>query len=129
MALNRCIYRAYTKTMTDDFGDIGAILAAAPGFDRDDGNAPRVRARHDVNPGECEQAFLGEPFIVSADAKHSDRERRWRALGRTYANRYLFLVCTMRGTRIRVMQARRMNRKERRSSADAQARTQTHSDV
>jgi len=129
MALERCIYRAYTKTVTDDLGDIGAILAAATGFDWDDGNAPKVRARHDVDPGECEQAFLREPFIVSADPKHSDSERRWRALGRTYAARYLFLVFTMRGTRIRVTQARTMNRKERRSYADAQARTQTDSDL
>lgn len=88
-----------------------------------------MRARHDVGSGECEQAFLREPFIVSADAKHSDTERRWRALGRTYADRYLFLVFAMRGTRIRVMQARNMNRKERRSYADAQARTQTDSDL
>jgi uncharacterized DUF497 family protein len=115
--------------VTDDVGDIGAVLAAATGFDWDDGNAPKVRARHDVDPGECEQAFLREPFIVSADAKHSDTERRWRALGRTYADRFLFLVFTMRGTRIRVMQARNMNRKERRSYADAEARTQTDSDL
>jgi len=48
------MYRACTKTVTDDFGDTGAILAAATGFDWDDGNAPTVRARHDVDPGECE---------------------------------------------------------------------------
>jgi len=40
--------------VTDDFGDIGAILATDTCFDRDDGNAPTVCARHDVDPGECE---------------------------------------------------------------------------
>lgn len=115
--------------MIDDLGDIGAVLATATGFEWDDGNAPKVRERHDVDPGECEQAFLREPFIVSADGKHSARERRWRALGRTYADRYLYLVFTMRGTRIRVVQARNMNRKERRSYAEAQTRAETHSDV
>ena len=116
-------------TVTDDVGDISAVFATATGFNWDDGNAPKVRARHDVNPGECEQAFLSKPFVVSADANHSKTERQWRALGRTYADRYLLLAFTMRGTLIRVMQARNMHRTERRSYADAQARTQTDSDL
>ena len=86
MALHRCKYRAYTLTVTDDVVDISAVLATATGFNWDDGNAPKVRARHDVNPGECEQAFLSKPFVVSADANHSKTERQWRALGRTYAD-------------------------------------------
>ncbi len=115
--------------MTDDKAEIGAALAGATGFDWDHGNAPKVRTRHEMDPGECEQAFLREPFIVSADAKHSDSERRWRALGRTYADRYLYVVFILRGSLIRVVQARNMNRKERRSYADAQARTETDSEL
>jgi len=122
------IYRVYTLRVTDDMGEIGAALAAATGFDWDDGNAPKWRTRYDVHPGECEQAFLREPFIFSADAKHSHTERRWCALGRTYADRYLYLVFTLRGSLMRVVQARNMNRKERRSYANAQARTETDSD-
>lgn len=127
------VYTGYILCLvSDELGnpdDIGAIPAVATGFNWDDGNAPKVRTRHDVDPGECEQAFLIEPFIVSADAKHSDAERRWRALGRTSADRHLYLVFTMRGTLIRVVQARNMNRKERRTYADAKARIETDSDL
>lgn len=108
--------------MTDT---IDALLASATGFEWDAGNAPKVRARHHVEPGECEQAFFVEPFIVTSDAKHSQREARWYAFGRTFASRYLYLVFTMRGTLIRVLSARPMNRKERRAYAQAQARTET----
>ncbi len=101
---------------------IDALLASATGFDWDAGNAPKVQARHQVDPGECEQAFFVDPFIVAADATHSQREARWYALGRTFANRYLYLVFTMRGSLIRVISARPMNRKERRVYVQTQAR-------
>jgi uncharacterized DUF497 family protein len=101
---------------------IEALLDSATGFDWDAGNAPKVQARHQVEPGECEQAFFVEPFIVAADAPHAQQEARWYALGRTFADRYLFLVFTMRGSLIRVVSARPMNRKERRVYVQAQTR-------
>ncbi len=112
--------------MTDD---IYARLAECDGFDWDDGNAPKVRARHDVQPGECEQAFFGKPLLVSVDLKHSHSEARWRALGITLGGRALYLVFTLRGPRIRVLAARNMNRKERQAYEQAQARAEDDSDV
>jgi hypothetical protein len=56
--------------------------------------------------------------------KHSGAERRWRALGQTLADRRLYLVLTLRGTLIRVIAARDMNRKERDDYGQVQARTQ-----
>ena len=105
--------------------DGSSLLAEATGFDWDDGNAPKVVDRHDVEPGECEQAFFREPFVVSHDPGHSTLERRWRALGQTAAGRRLLLVLTMRGTLIRVLAAREMNRKERRHYAEISARTES----
>lgn len=105
--------------------DIYARLAAATGFDWDDGNAPKVRARHEVEPGECEQAFFAHPFVVVADPAHSLVEPRWRALGRTLASRQIYVVFTLRGALIRVIGARDMNRKERRTYAQAQASLET----
>ncbi len=96
-------------------------LTAATGFEWDAGNRPKVRARHKVDPGECEQAFFHEPFLVSYDAAHSSEEARWRALGRTAAARPLFVVFTMRGPLIRVFAARPMTRKERVIYAHAEA--------
>ena len=115
--------------MSDDVYD---LLARATGFDWDDGNAPKVVSRHDVDPGECEQAFFVEHFAVKFDAKHAIRELRWRALGRTLAGRRLYLVFTFRGTGgtlIRVIQARDMNRKERHEYEQIQARAEKDSDI
>ena len=52
--------------------------------------------------------------MVAADAKHSQHEDRYYALGWTSAGRRLFVVFTMRGTLVRVISARDMSRKERR---------------
>lgn len=93
--------------------DVAAALARATGFEWDEGNAPNVTGRHGAEPGECEQAFFQEPFIVSYDAAHSSRENRWRALGQTVAGRRLLIVFTVRGALIRVLAARDLNRKER----------------
>ena len=112
--------------MTDD---IYALLAQCDGFDWDDGNAPKVRARHLVEPGECEQVFFGMPLLVSADLTHSRTEVRWRALGITLGGRALYLVFTLRGSKIRVCAARNMNRKERRDYEQAQSRAEEDSNV
>ena len=105
-------------------------LARCDGFDWDDGNAPKVRLRHAVEPGECEQACFSEPFVVLADPKHSEREQRWRALGTTLGGRKLYLVLTIRReVFIRVIAARDMNRKERLLYDQAKARTQEDPDV
>lgn len=122
-------YPAYTFPVGDD---IYHLLARATGFDWDNGNAPKVVSRHDVDPGECEQAFFVEPFAVTFDAKHALDELRWRALGPTLAGRRLYLVFTFRGTGgtlIRVVQARDMNRKERLEYEQIQARVEEDSDV
>lgn len=113
--------------MVDD--DIYRRLGECDGFAWDAGNAPKVRTRHDVQPGECEQAFFGEPLLVSADVKHSQDEERWRALGRTLGGRRLHLVFTIRSTYIRVLAARDMNRKERRNYEQAKAHAKEDSDL
>jgi uncharacterized DUF497 family protein len=109
--------------------DVGQLLARATGFEWDDGNAPKLATRHRVEPGECEQAFFIEPFLVVVDEAHSMAEPRWRALGRTTADRHLHIVFTVRGNRIRVVHARDMNRKERTAYGKAQGSIETDSDV
>jgi uncharacterized DUF497 family protein len=53
--------------------------------------------RHKVEPGECEQAFFQESFLVAFDEKHSGTEPRGQAFGQTLADRRLLLVFTVRG--------------------------------
>jgi uncharacterized DUF497 family protein len=102
--------------------DIDAVLAACEGFQWDEGNARKLRERHGVEPAECEQLFMQVPLLISADAEHSQIEERWRVLGETADQQPLFLVFTIRSKLIRVLQARPMNRKERRIHAEAKAR-------
>jgi len=84
------------------------------GFDWDAGNA-RKSEKHGITQAEGEQVFLNEPFFITPDEKHSESERRYRALGETANGRRLMVIFTLRqsGTLIRVISARNMNAKER----------------
>jgi len=101
--------------------DIRDRLARCTGFDWDEGNAPKLPARHGVAVAECEQVFFNEPLLVVEDAVHSVVEPRWAAWGRTAEGRALAVVFTLRGERIRPLSARDMNRKERNRYAKAEA--------
>ena len=86
------------------------------GFDCDDGNRRKNADKHDVSQAEAESIFFNDPLIVVEDAKHSEAERRFNALGKTTQNRWLHVTFTLRqnATMIRVISARDMHRKERR---------------
>ena len=99
--------------------DIFDRLAQCTWFEWDAGNAPKVVARHQVTPGECEQVFFHEPLLIAPDPRHSKVEERWAAWGQTAEGRTLAIVFTRRGDRIRPLSARDMNRKERQRYAEA----------
>ena len=83
-------------------------------FEWDQGNKTKNWLKHKVLWTECENVFLNDPLFISPDLKHSDKEKRYYALGHTNNNRLLFLSFTIRKERIRVVSAREMSRKERR---------------
>jgi len=83
------------------------------GFEWDEHNAGKIFQKHGVLPLESEQLFFNRPLMVADDEKHSQKERRFYALGRTDSGRMLFVVFTVRGINIRVISARDMSRKER----------------
>ena len=89
-------------------------LAEITGFERDSGNE-RKNDKHGVGQFEAEEVFFNQPLLVLEDAKHSDAEPRFHALGVTHAGRPLHITFTLRlgGTRIRIISARDMHRKER----------------
>ena len=82
------------------------------GFDWDDENTQKNWDRHQVTPEEAEDVFFNEPLVVRGDLRHSQREKRYYALGWTSGGRYLFVSFTIRRQLIRVISAREMNRKE-----------------
>ena len=96
------------------------------GFEWDDGNERKSKERHGVSQGEAEQVFFSAPLLVLEDVKHSQRESRFHALGKTEAGRLLHVTFTARaqGKKIRVISARDMNVKERKIYEE---KPQTHS--
>jgi uncharacterized DUF497 family protein len=94
-------------------------LPNATGFEWDEWNATKIWEKHSVSQAECEQVFFNEPLVVTEDIQHSEEEQRFYVLGTTEKARLLFLVFTLRDDRIRVITARNMNRKERRTYRDA----------
>ena len=92
----------------DDFSCIA-------GFDWDQGNERKSVDKHCVSRDEAEQVFFNQPLVVE-DKVHSVTEARYHALGVTDDQRRLHITFTLRGgsTKIRVISARDMHKKERR---------------
>ncbi len=90
-------------------------LSPITGFDWDDGNSLKSVDKHSVSQVEAEQVFADIRLLLADDVKHSQDEVRYHALGRTLENRLLHVTFTLRAnrTRVRVISARDMNRKER----------------
>jgi hypothetical protein len=89
-------------------------LAKITSFDWGEGNA-RKNEKHGVSMAETEQVFFNTPLLVLEDIKHSRKELRFHALGKTDKVRLLHITFTLRGAgeKIRVISARDMHRKER----------------
>jgi uncharacterized DUF497 family protein len=90
-------------------------LTQISGFDWDEGNSRKSLEKHNVGQSEAEQLFFNQPLLLLDDIAHSQKEARYHALGRTDDGRQLHVTFTLRakGTLIRVISARDMNRKER----------------
>ena len=91
--------------------DIGKLLDCI-GFQWDKDNIEKNWLKHKVSPVECEQVFFNKALFAE-DEKHSQREKRYYALGRTDERRLLFVAFTIRRSLIRVISARNMSKKER----------------
>jgi uncharacterized DUF497 family protein len=86
----------------------------ANGFDWDKGNGAKCE-KHGLSTSVIESLFT-RPLAILPDTAHSQRERRFRAIGRTDKGRDVFLVFTLRrkGEQllIRPISARYMHKKE-----------------
>ena len=89
-------------------------LLEANGFDWDKGNRAKCE-KHGLSTSVIESLFT-RPLAILPDAAHSQRERRFRAIGRTDKGRGVFIVFTLRRKReellIRPISARYMHKKE-----------------
>jgi uncharacterized DUF497 family protein len=90
-------------------------LSLVRGFDWDDGNRLKSANKHSVSMAEAEQVFADSGLLLAEDVKHSQAEARYHAMGRTADGWPLHATFALRGngTRVRVISARDMKRKER----------------
>ena len=90
------------------------MTVQANGFDWDKGNRSKCE-KHGLSTSVIESLFT-RPLAILPDATHSQRERRFRALGRTDNGRHVFTVFTLRRRGdellIRPISARSMHKKE-----------------
>lgn len=89
-------------------------LERCVGFDWDDGNRGKNWDKHRVSDAESEEIFFNDPLVAGTDSSHSQSEPRYFALGRTDADRRLFVAFTIRKDLIRVISAREMTLQESR---------------
>ena len=83
-------------------------------FEWDKGNLKKNLKKHGITDKESEEIFNNKPLLVSLDKRHSTKEEiRYRALGRTDANKVLFISFTTRDRKVRIILARKASRKER----------------
>ncbi|MGH3452287.1 MAG: BrnT family toxin [Haloechinothrix sp.] len=78
-----------------------------PDFDWDAGNIDHIIERHNIYPEEAEQIFLNGAYVRR-------EARAYRVYGQSDSGEYLFVICVLRGNRVRVISARPMDEQERR---------------
>ena len=83
-------------------------------FKWDRGNIDKSYEKHGIIPNEAEEVFTDKHVGIEKDVKHQEKEERFIAIGKTLEEKLLFVVFTLRETVIRVISARRANKKERR---------------
>ena len=62
------------------------------GFQWDKGNIDKSYKKHKISPNESEEVFLDEDLKVIKDFKHSQKEERFIALGKTKSDLAKLLV-------------------------------------
>jgi uncharacterized DUF497 family protein len=91
------------------------FISNLDGFQWDSANRDKNWKKHKVAISEIEEVFMNSPLFFFDDVKHSEKEQRILALGQTYERRKLSITFTIRHKHIRVISARDMSKKERRS--------------
>jgi len=84
-------------------------------FDWNKGNQEKNLIKHKVSYKESEEVFFNKPLRIFPDKKHSKTEVRLVALGKTDKKRKLTIIFTLRNKKIRIISAREMSRKERKT--------------
>ncbi len=90
------------------------MLANCDGFAWDERNSIKNWEKYQVSTGECEQVFFNNPLVLPPTQKKDFDEPRFVLLSQSDQKRLLTVVFTVRKTKISVISAREMSRRERR---------------
>ena len=83
-------------------------------FEWDRGNIDKSLKKHSVTNEQAEDVFFDKKILISEDVIHSNKtEKRYQALGKAEQGKNLFVSFTVRGSKIRIISARPMSRRER----------------
>lgn len=91
------------------------IIPEPISFDWDKGNIDKNFKKHNIRDRESEEPFFNKRRYVFEDKKHSVKEKRYGLFGKTNKGRLLAIVFTMRKGKTRIITARDISRRERRS--------------
>lgn len=81
-------------------------------FEWDKWNLDKSYFKHGVTPKETEEVFVDGESLRIPDAKHSQNEERFNLIGKTLEGKNIFIAFVFRGSKVRVISARRMHREE-----------------
>ena len=84
-------------------------------FEWDKGNIDKNLHKHNVSDKEAEEVFENERKFIVEDEEHSLTEARYMIWGTTNKGRKLSIFFTIRGEKVRIISARDMHKKERRT--------------
>ena len=87
------------------------VAKEVSGFEWDEGNSNKPK-KHGLTLEETEEAFFDDNKIIFADWKHSVTEQRTTLLGKTKKGKLLNITYTIRDSKIRIITARPLNKKE-----------------
>ena len=87
-------------------------------FEWDAGNSDKSLKKHKTTNIEAEEVFKNKPKFIFLDDKHSSIEKRYLIWGITNKIRKLAVIFTIRSSKIRIISARDMNKKERSTYAE-----------
>jgi len=81
-------------------------------FAWDQGNNQKNWKKHGVTNEQAEEVFFDDTKKIAKDVLHSGSEQRWILLGKTKEKIVLFIVFTLKNSIIRIISARKVNKKE-----------------
>jgi uncharacterized DUF497 family protein len=98
---------------------VKVVVRGLLGFEWDPDNWRKSELKHGVAAAEAEEVLLNDP-VCQVDTRHSGREQRYVALGVTNEGRPLFVALAIRRSRVRIISARPMSRREHAVYEEAQ---------